>query len=480
MINEGCTFSKLNAGDNKFHTIASRHGETQFYPSSFKVVQTKVKTECNSIFASRPSLNISSYIDKNHTESNLRFSISVCRTRLARNGNWLQTPAQDVEFDHKKLFIEYENMISLKRSSILSRVEKSLDRLKGFAHYASEFRRVLRSAEQDQPIAEEKTKSSQQQLNINPEHLNAKEFYKLATENKTAAVALQDYVVKCPLSQLDTIVNLALQHVSNLLTDKYGSYVLQRLCERSQLLLVKLQPLCLNKFDELVSDEFGSRLLQTIAELSQAFREIAFDRFCAKWEANIRRNSSVFFLCAFIKSSASQKELARVHGRLLKEPEKMLASKYSKKVLVAYLEKCDDTILSVAFSAVVRQKNPTLLFEDKYCVHVLLYFVQRQYLPAITMLITSLNSSVWEIFSRRYARLFFMRLRPHLTLQASGELCETIKSLISKISLLEKEFVQKYQIDLLLLSWLWLGLPNPHPSNEDIKILETISSLVFD
>lgn len=87
-----------------------------------------------------------------------------------------------------------------------------------------------------------------------------------------------------------------------------------------------------------------------------------------------------------------------------------LSSKYFKRVLVSYVEKCSSSELPNIYKALDMKSKILECLQDKYLAYIFLMFIQRGYQEAINSISQAITRVPLEVFSLKYSGFLFSKL----------------------------------------------------------------------
>jgi hypothetical protein len=213
----------------------------------------------------------------------------------------------------------------------------------------------------------------------------------LATESKRSSMALQEFVRQADGPALAQFVALVSEHLPALLTDKFGSYLVQALVLRHLAVRSRVQAACQRDFHSLVHNEYSSRVMQRLIEVSPDFRGFAMQTFKHDLKSFIQSVSACYLISVGILNSQSESERDVVSEFLSKRSISWTANKYFKKTLICYLSACSEEKLNYMHRKLLKKRSVLWYLTEKFACLILLKFVERNHAPTKRLVLNKIK-----------------------------------------------------------------------------------------
>ncbi len=213
----------------------------------------------------------------------------------------------------------------------------------------------------------------------------------LATESRQSSVALQEFVRQSDGPALGRFVSLVGEHLPDLLTDKYGSYLVQALVLKQPAVRSRVEAACQRDFSSLVHNEFASRVMQRLLEVSADFRSFAMQAFKSDLKSFIQSVSACYLISVGILNSQSESERDVVSEFLSKRSISWTANKHFKKILVCYLSVCSGEKLNYMHRKLLKKRSVLWYLTEKFACLILLKFVERNHGPTKRLVLNKMR-----------------------------------------------------------------------------------------
>ena len=334
-------------------------------------VSTRARCDAGDALFAKPYLasSVASRVESNHAGSNLRFRATTA-----------EKPLKD------RVYRRYHSL-QLNRALF----PKSTDSLQESAGLAGS--QDAAQAESAQPLSlqvwcdgREVTLS---QAFVDSAPTGA--LLRLATESKGSSMALQEFVRQADGPDLARLVAVTCEHLQVLLTDRFGSYLVQALVLRLPAVRSRVEAVCSQEFDDLVHNEFGSRVMQRLIEVSAEFRSFAMHTFKLDLKSFIQSVSACYLISVGILNSQSESERDVVSEYLSKRSISWTANKYFKKILICYLSACSEEKLNYMHRKLLKKRSALWYLTEKFACLILLKFVERNHAPTKRLLLNKIK-----------------------------------------------------------------------------------------
>lgn len=166
-------------------------------------------------------------------------------------------------------------------------------------------------------------------------------FLTFITTSKENSLQVQDNIPAATETQIVRLVSLMKPHLKILVCNRYASYLVGRLIERSDDLANQCAVVLINGMHHYLVDEFGSRLAQQLATKLPWFRRQAIESISSLWSIITNNISPVFFINHVMKITIFKQELSPIKDCLLERTIDMYQTRYYKRVLLSFIRYCD-------------------------------------------------------------------------------------------------------------------------------------------
>ena len=218
---------------------------------------------------------------------------------------------------------------------------------------------------------------------------------------KISSMAVQVGMLVLNKDEQIAFSDILLLNMGLLMVDRYASYVLQAMSLIDENFAMQLSTYCQENFTLLVKDEFASRVMQNLAERSDKFRDYCFRSLESNpciFQTDI---PAVFLASTCIRNAKSQAEFF-FFGDMIQNYPNFLTSRYSKRIIVSYIENCTEEELDITFYRVKVQGKLSILLKDKYYAYIILMFVQRGSQLMINEIYNTIKSQPLLILNAKY------------------------------------------------------------------------------
>jgi len=220
--------------------------------------------------------------------------------------------------------------------------------------------------------------------------------------NKEDSIAFQDYLNTADSITLKEISLIFSENLERMVTNKFGNYVIQKLCFREPEFLELTLKFMKENFDLLIKNEFSSRVMQALVDISKKFRDFCLTKFKVSLHRTLTSISTVFLFSAVIKATQDFRETTFLREMVRKNPY-LLECKYLKRVMVSYVDNCPKAELDEIIKVLNFRGNLCNYLEDKYSAYIALMLIQRGDAGTIDELITLISKNPIKLFGSKFA-----------------------------------------------------------------------------
>ena len=240
-------------------------------------------------------------------------------------------------------------------------------------------------------------------------HLNAEETFELCSFERQSSLEFQSVLDECSDELLEICKSNILAYLGEYLTHPYASYAVQKVIQRDLNFCQVVAGFCSENFEALVCDEFASRVMQRIVERLASFRSFVLEFFSIRLEEHLNTISAVFLLALALRSTDDHQEGTFLVQYMVEQPE-LMSSKYFRRLVACYLERCPHEQLAVVDNILSIRKKMLAYLNNKYSVIIVLVIMQRNYQPVVNAFIACLRSQLSLVFQTKYFKFLFSKL----------------------------------------------------------------------
>jgi hypothetical protein len=243
------------------------------------------------------------------------------------------------------------------------------------------------------------------------ETIDLSQFVMLCTNNKYQSRAVQTLIEAGTPEQKRQLYLFCEQSVDQLLTNKYGNYILQQAVRSSGRIAEVLELKCLRALSALVKNEYASRVMQALSEVSDSFRLAVLNWFTVGLETSIETLSAVFLFTSSIQFSRSREELELIKSTLFsKSAKKISGCKYFKRIMMSFVEICDTADLDLVFDTFKCDKKFLTLLDDKFGALLVFSMIGRHHEHSVRILLSNLKDHLLSLYETKYFKFLLFRL----------------------------------------------------------------------
>ncbi len=295
----------------------------------------------------------------------------------------------------------------------------------------------------------------------------------MAVKDKDGSLAVQRYLDSiADQRELDTVGAVLQSHLESLLTNKFGSYVVQHLIEIHPSSKKRVGRLLMAKSSIFLNNEFSSRVIQRLFSLDREFSESFFTTLCPRLSTIINSFSGSILLSKLVCSIGREEHFDSIID-FLEGSKKVLVFPLVTRVLYAVAEHCPETCLDRL--AVLIKSKVWGLMNDKFGNLLLQSFFKRKQRTGMDLITQVCIKHSTNIFVRKYPKLMLMNL---VLAGSAGELASKMVLPVERIPKKQLQTVaQKKESFALLLLLLCTGCSLETLSYSVSKISLSLSSL---
>ena len=232
-----------------------------------------------------------------------------------------------------------------------------------------------------------------------------------ATHSKERSLALQYFSQECDAECFKRFIGLIVKHISILIKDRYGSYLVQKIIARDQKKAINaIGDYCVSTFEALAKNEYSSRVLQRMIELSEEFRHYAMSIFKNHLELYAKDAASFYLITTGILHSVNEEERDILSEYIRDKSKRWYESKVIKKLILVYLDVCSKEKIDFYFEWLNLRENLLLFLQDKHSCNLLLKFLERQHSLARSLVLSSLKKNLIETVKPKFFGYFIAEI----------------------------------------------------------------------
>ena len=245
--------------------------------------------------------------------------------------------------------------------------------------------------------------------NLDWKSLKREEFLSKTINSKISAAAFQVFLIKAPLPQ--GVIDLVELTAEILIWDKFGCHILRRVIAKSAKIRGQLVKLSLSQYVDMAANEFSSRVMQVLAADDLEYAKSCISLFCENWKKVVVHASSNYLLSVCLKMVPnSSKAFLSVGKALLDRSSTLIESKYDKRILLVFLESCNDDDVEIFSHLLNFRSQFKQRCEDKYMVYILRALLRRRHKPSIDALFKTLRENLADLLATKYIRMLFAEI----------------------------------------------------------------------
>lgn len=292
------------------------------------------------------------------------------------------------------------------------------------------------------------------------------ELLSLSKASREDSIRVQEYLKSLDPVNLDLVAYFLSLHLEDLITDKFGNYVVQLLVNIHSETLKAVIELGISKFKEIAVNEYGSRLFQVVCALSDEFNQKALKLFEFNFDELITNIAGSILLSRLIATASSELNY-RFAIRKLEKNKSYLQKGYYNRMLATLVGACSDAMVSEVVGLI--KNNIWVLMNDKFGNYVLQVLFTRQHYQAISLCKTACLRNANNILFRKYPKYILMKIYELGTY--SSFIQELVTAILKSSDIIYQDLASKSEAFHLFL--LLLGSMKPQPVLDALDKLET-------
>ena len=240
--------------------------------------------------------------------------------------------------------------------------------------------------------------------------LSQAEFVGLCTD-KQLSKGLQAAIVRGPPPELPPLLGQVKACLGQLISEELGSYVIQHAVARSTDVVDHASSFCSGRLSSLSRDRAAARVLLRLADESQAFRMSVITWFTSQADGLFCDPAAALLTASALRAAESLAEVS-IFAPLLESPAAAtwLSNKEFRKVVAAFVEKCDRADLDRAAKHLKVAKRLINYLDDKQGATIVLSLVEREHRATERAILREINSNLSALFKARYFKFFFFKV----------------------------------------------------------------------
>jgi hypothetical protein len=266
----------------------------------------------------------------------------------------------------------------------------------------------------------------------------ARQVLAMCLQDKQGSIQVQRYLKQIdPQEQAKLILQLA-PSLDRLLTDRFGSYVVQYLVSVDCFLFAKVKSVVLRSFIKCTTNEFSSRIMQRMFQLDRDFSVRCFELMKVEFKQLINNFSGSILLAKLVAILDD----GFYHGQvtqILEQNKEYLRKAYFNRMLSTLVSCCSDQILDQVVQHI--KSHVWILMNDKFGYCILQTIFQRNHEGGIALIRQACAKHINTLLIRRYPKLLLINLihegraraLPHYLLQAFAAAgCPSVQTIIER------------------------------------------------
>jgi hypothetical protein len=295
------------------------------------------------------------------------------------------------------------------------------------------------------------------------------ELLNLSKASREDSIRVQEYLKSLDPVNLDLVATFLSMHLEELITDKFGNYVVQLLVNIHPDSLRSVIDLGVAKFKDIAVNEYGSRLFQVVCALSSEFNTKALKLFEANFDDLITNIAGSILLSRLIATADSELNY-RFAIRKLEKNKSYLQKGYYNRMLATLVGTCSDTMASEVVNLI--KNNVWVLMNDKFGNYVLQVLFTRDNQQAISLCKVACLRNANNILFRKYPKYILLKIHELGTYSSFIE--ELVTAILKSSDIIYQDLASKSEAFNLFLLLLCSLQPDAV-----LEILDPLESALF-
>lgn len=268
----------------------------------------------------------------------------------------------------------------------------------------------------------------------------------LCNQSKELSIAFQNFLEESTQEYIEEVAELMVPLYEKLIYSKFGSYVLKKMIQISQVTDSRLASYCRKNFEDLVLNEFTSRVMQQLIELNQDFRQFSLWFFENNFDFCLTKITAVLLIIACIKSCQKPSQYAFVIKSLKQNPT-LMSLRMFQRVLYAFTQSTSQKYLAELSRLLDFDKHYKQYFNDKFTVYIIYELIARGANSTTNAILRLINSKCERLIGSRFFKLLLLKL--HMFKQSESSKI-VIAHVAAKILTVDLSVVCQHQKDILI------------------------------
>lgn len=246
------------------------------------------------------------------------------------------------------------------------------------------------------------------------DRISVEDFKELATKNKLDSAGIQALIKDSTMP--NSFHQLVLEGLNDLVYQKYGCYIVSLTLVQSKRVRSALCRLAKVRFVSLVNDPCASRVLQALVRVDSTFCGACLSKISMNWNLLTNSVPAIFLFSACLEMTPNNSAVFKSIGKtLLKKciQSTDVMPKYLKRVLVSYLEYCEEKELIDFYSLLDFDNNFIKRMGDKYMVYIFSVLLSRLHTQSINTFRHQVTHHIVELLSTVHFSYIIDRLYKH-------------------------------------------------------------------
>lgn len=190
--------------------------------------------------------------------------------------------------------------------------------------------------------------------------------------------SLQKKLEMCSEKGIQSIISFVKDRLEKTLDTKLGSFLIRSLINRSDHFLGYLEAYFLQHLKRLSAKDYPCRVMRAVLRRSESLRQLTLRKFAEDFDFCLKNFPSIFLLTEAIRFTKVQKEFSFIIDAFQFNPQKLLNSRYFKRILVTLVEFSSDEQLRKVETCLESEKWIARHLNDKFTTMVLILLLHRQ------------------------------------------------------------------------------------------------------
>ena len=229
----------------------------------------------------------------------------------------------------------------------------------------------------------------------------------MTVQSKESSMVVQSYLKCQSKAKLNAAAGFLMQHLDEIVLNKFGNYVIQYLVEIHKPSLEYTAKLTLFNFVKYAENEYGSRIMQKLSTLSPHFCYNALRLFWKYFDHLIKNITGSILLSKLISAAPCEDDFGFVLG-ILETNKDYLRKAYFNRMLSTLVSCCSEAVLNRTYAKV--KDHFWLLMNDKFGNYTLQVFLERNHSEAVKLLLQTCLKHHESLLVKKYPKFLLIKL----------------------------------------------------------------------